>query len=122
VAVPLLTGASGMALGMGGAGIALLPAVGLEPRDTVIPQLAALSGATLGALGAALATDEGSRVALGSLIGSTVGFGAGAATVALVERDRRAVSVPGVRLPGTWLPVFGPQLGPGGTRVQATGW
>ena len=66
--------------------LAQLPAVGLKPRSTLAPQLFAVGGATLGALGVALTTDSGQAIAGGALVGASLGFGGG--TIFQVSRDR----------------------------------
>jgi hypothetical protein len=100
----LLPAAVGSAAAMGATGLAMTPERGLRPRHTVVPQLAALAGGTIGALGAALASDASEDVALGALIGSTAGFGAGGVVVAATpQRGGTAVNL---RLPGRWTPTL----------------
>jgi hypothetical protein len=114
----LLPSAITALVGMGGAGVAMLPSVGLEPRDTLVPQLTALSGGTVGALGAGLFTPDPSAVAGGSLIGSTLGFGAGALVEVVRARSGGAdLRLPVVRIgrvPGVWSPWIAPSPGPEG--------
>lgn len=106
-------------------GLALPEAtLNLNPRRTVLPQLAGVTGATLGALGAALASPEGADVARGAVIGSTVGLVGGGVIVALVpprEPRRAALLLPEIDPPGDWHASLGPgALEDGSTGVVAT--
>lgn len=114
-----------------GAGLAMRPDDGLSPAATVIPQLSAASGATLGALVAGLASEDGSDAALGALIGATVGFGVGAAIRIGNDGDDATAHGAGLRpapkLPGLWMPLVQPRIGADGSLVavagvQAVGW
>ena len=97
----LLTSALGIDAGVV-AGIGLT-ALGVQPRQTVRPQLVGLGGATMGAMVVALATEDGQSVAAGGVVGSLVGLGAGS----LWESKRKqsssfVVAKPRVDLPGQW--------------------
>ena len=108
------------------------PAVDLDPRRTLVPQLAGLGGATLGSLGALMARDDGASAARGALIGSTLGFVAGGVVESRrtppADRDRTAVRrlrLPD--LPGDWSVVAAPMPSAEGTtgayaEVRAFGW
>jgi hypothetical protein len=52
-------------------------AAGFDPRRALVPEVGAVSGATLGALGAALFSGESLDVAAGTVGGATVGLAAG---------------------------------------------
>ncbi|TNE86380.1 MAG: hypothetical protein EP330_21815 [Deltaproteobacteria bacterium] len=110
---------------VGGTAVALSSAVGLEPRQTVVPQLFGLTGATTGALVAGLASTEPEPVATGSLIGATAGLLGGAALEGLRGRRSRTalVHLPGVDLPGAWSPVLAPTVvdGQQGVYLGVTG-
>lgn len=109
--------------------LAQLPAVGLKPRTTLAPQLFAVGGATLGALGVALATDSGQAIAAGALVGASVGFGGG--TIFQITRaadstdDRQALALlprPDLsRLPGRWSPSLAPTVMEDGAPGVAVG-
>ncbi|MFT5585561.1 MAG: hypothetical protein ACI9VR_003153, partial [Cognaticolwellia sp.] len=71
----LLTSALGIDAGVA-TGIGLV-ALGVEPRQTVRPQLVGIGGATMGAMVVALSTDNGQSVAAGAVVGSLLGIGAG---------------------------------------------
>lgn len=99
----------GADLFVGGTAVALSDGVGLRPRSTLIPQLAGLTGATLGALGVGLVSTENEAVARGALIGATLGLGGGAFAVA---SSRPANNPPRTArlapLPGVWMPTVHP--------------
>ncbi|MBK9365574.1 MAG: HEAT repeat domain-containing protein [Deltaproteobacteria bacterium] len=109
--------------------LAQLPAVGLKPRSTLAPQLFAVGGATLGALGVALTTDSGQAIAGGALVGASLGFGGG--TIFQVSRDRnvakdrQALALlprPDLhRLPGHWSPSLAPTMMEDGSPGVAMG-
>lgn len=82
------------------AGSAVAMGLGLEPYRTVVPQLGAVGGATVGALATTLGTEEAPAIATGALIGSTVGFVAGS-----IIESRRPDE-----------PLFRMAMGPGGAR------
>lgn len=100
---------AGGAVGMGIGGVLASPLVGLEPRRTVVPQLCAVGGGSLGTIGAAFATSEQQWLALGAVAGAAVGA-AGGVGLELWLGDRRqeqAALVPlpsalASRLPGHW--------------------
>jgi len=108
------------------------PAVDLDPRRTLVPQLAGLGGATLGSLGALMVRDDGTSAARGALIGSTLGLGIGG----LVEARRPApdarrtdtvgrLGLPA--LPGRWSFLAAPMADDSGdtglfAEVRAVGW
>lgn len=102
----LFPAAAGSALVMTGAGVAMLPSIGMKPSQTVIPQLAGLTGGTTGALVAALPRNSnGNAVALGALIGSVAGFVGGSLFEASRDRpDPVARAQPYLQLPGRWSP------------------
>ncbi len=113
-------------------GLALPEAtLNLNPRRTVIPQLAGVSGATLGALALALSSPDGAAVARGAVVGSTVGLVGGGLVVGLMpERGPRASlgpRLPSVDLPGTWGVLVAPGAMEDGSpgvvaTVSAVGW
>lgn len=115
-----------------GAVLAQSPLVGLEPRQTLIPQLCGVGGATLGSLGAALFTSDTQAIAAGALGGSTLGFGAGV-LVEVLRGDRpqaEALLLPRPRwtprLPGQWsasaLPILTEEGWGAQASVQVVGW
>jgi hypothetical protein len=110
-----------------GAGLAMRPEDGLAPAATVIPQLAAASGATLGVLSVALGSDEGSDAALGALVGATVGFGIGVGIEASRQEPTKVSARFAPKLPGSWMPLFQPRIAADGSfvpmaGVHAVGW
>ncbi len=102
---------------MTGLGIALTPAVGLRPGQTVVPQISGVGGGTVGALVAALASDQGQDVALGTLIGSSTGLLAGSIVEAARKPKRQRTAAVGLSVPGAWMPSLGASLGPTGEPV-----
>ena len=75
----------------------------LDSRRLLLPQLVAVSGATFGSLGVALINPDGSDIAKGAVIGSVVGFAAGATIESRreVPAARSAMLFkPNLRLPG----------------------
>lgn len=125
--VGLIVGDAFLAAG----GLALPEAtLGLNPRRTVIPQLAGVGGATTGALLAAMLSDEAAPVARGAVIGSTVGLvGGGVVAAALPKRGkpRAGLELPGFDPPGTWSAFAGPGALEDGTpaivaNLSVTGW
>ena len=114
---------------LGGAA-ALRPGVGLDPRRTALPQLVGVGGATLGALGVALTSPEGDAVAMGAVVGSTVGLIGGA----VAESRRPPPKTPAKKkrqaaldLPGHWSGALAPTLLEDGDEglygeVRVTGW
>ncbi len=107
-----VTGDVFLALG----GLALLPPLDLEPTRTLLPQLFGVGGATLGAMGVALFSLEQNEVAMGAVIGSTVGLAGGGITAAVLGPRDRASLVPAgrlpalARLPGHWSPTLTPTV------------
>lgn len=97
----LLTSAVGIDAGVA-AGIGLV-ALGVEPRQTVRPQLAGVGGATMGAMLVALATEDGQSVAAGAVVGSVVGLGAGALwEQSRAQKSSLVLAKPRLDLPGQW--------------------
>jgi hypothetical protein len=98
---------------MAAATVAQLPAIGLKPQATVLPQLGGVGGAVLGSLGAALFSEDGQAISAGALGGSIVGIGAG---IALERRygsswiPRLELSRPGLSLPGRWQVMASPTV------------
>lgn len=113
-----------------GGAAALRPSVGLDPRRTALPQLVGVGGATVGALGVALTSPEGDAVAMGAVVGSTVGLIGGA----VVEARRPPPKAParqkrqaGIDLPGRWSGALAPTLLENGDEglygeLRVTGW
>ncbi len=97
----LTTATTGL-VGMGAGGALLLG--GVAPRDTLIPQLGGVTGATIGALVAAFASPEVSDVALGGAVGGAVGLAGGALIGQVLEP-------PTLRLPAL-RGALAPQLTP----------
>jgi hypothetical protein len=95
---------------LAGGGVLISPLVDLEPARTLGPQLGGVAGATVGALGAGLATDDGQAVAASALVGSTVGLGVGAVVSEAIRGKRapRTAALPRLRLPGEWAPTATP--------------
>jgi len=90
---------------LGAAGLAISPVVGMDARDTLLPQMGALAGGTLGTLAVTFSSDKPRDMARGALIGAAAGAGVGAVVRAVVpERERVALvpSVPRLDLPGDW--------------------
>ncbi|MCK6521475.1 hypothetical protein L6R49_08530 [Myxococcota bacterium] len=114
---------------MAATALAQLPAIGLKPRSTLAPQLFAVGGATLGALGVALATDSGQAIAGGALIGASLGFGGGTIFQLSREHDpgrarQAALLLPRPdlrRLPGHWSPSLAPTVMEDGAPGLALG-
>lgn len=109
------------------AGSGLLLANGFEPKRAIAPEMGGLVGATLGGLTAAMASRDSRDVALGALVGSTVGFGGGAAVGALVDAPPALHLGRLPRLPGRWsgsvVPITGEDEKLGvAVNVSATGW
>lgn len=101
----------------------------LQPRRTIVPQLAGVAGATLGALGVALGSADGEPVAQGAVIGSTLGLIGGGIGVALSpSRPAQAsLRLPRIDLPGTWRASLLPGVMPDGAsglfaRLDVTRW
>jgi hypothetical protein len=101
----------------------------LDPGRTLIPQTAGLTGATVGALGAAMFSRDGNDVALGAVVGSAVGIGGGALAMQWLgpKADDFAFRAPHLDLPGQWLPSAGPYVGEDGRAglslgLTGTGW
>lgn len=97
-----ITGDAFLALG----GLAISPLVGLDAQKTLLPQLLGVTGATVGALVPAMVSTEGHTVAMGALVGSTVGLlGGGAIQVLRPDSTRQALLIPrplALKPPGTW--------------------
>jgi hypothetical protein len=79
------------------------------PKDTMVPQLCGVAGATLGSLGVFLATEEEQPVAIGALTGATVGLGVGAIIGPKLNLGSRPVATawemlpkPDIDPPGQW--------------------
>lgn len=113
--------ATTVAVGALGTGLAELPAIGLRPRSTLVPQLSAVSGATAGALFAAMLSDETDAVALGAVIGSAAGFGVGAGIEVARPKRRTTAGLTLPRLPGTWMPSMSAYGGVDGQPVPTAG-
>lgn len=110
-----------------GAGLAMRPEGGLAPAKTVIPQLTAASGATLGVLSAALGSPDGADAALGAVIGATAGFGIGVGIEASRPNATKVSARFAPKLPGAWMPLLQPRIAEDGSfvavaGVQAVGW
>ncbi|MFT5459400.1 MAG: hypothetical protein ACI9K2_005911 [Myxococcota bacterium] len=115
-----LGAAIGSELGVIGTSLALTPGVGLEPRQTLVPQLGGLAGGTVGALGTAMFSTEGSAVALGAVVGAALGTTAGGVAVA-VTGDKAPAKQARLRLPGVWAPLVAPSRGPTGASTWTVG-
>ena len=97
----LLTSALVIDAGVG-AGIGLV-ALGVEPRQTVRPQLVGIGGATMGAMIVALSSDNGQAVAAGAVVGSVVGLGAGSFwEMNRSKTNSLVLAKPRLDLPGQW--------------------
>ena len=101
---------------LAGSLFAMSSSVELDPKRTVIPQLGAVTGATLGALGVALYDDDESIITAGALGGSLIGLAGG---VALEVKNQpqlqwmeRSTTGQGSRieLPGIWIPAVSPTV------------
>lgn len=89
----------------GGTGAAA--ALGLKPRDTLVPQVLASAGATVGALGVALGSPSGRDASLGAVVGASAGFGIGSAVEILADPTPPRVSIRGGRGGDVvWLPLL----------------
>ena len=121
-----LTGDGALLLG----GLALPEStLNLKPRRTLVPQLAGVAGATLGALGVALVSADSEPVARGAVVGSTLGLIGGGIGVALSpERSNHAsLRLPRLDAPGDWHASLLPGMMPDGSsalfaRLDVTGW
>lgn len=78
---------------LAGGALLMSPLVDLAPSATVIPQLAGLTGATVGALSVALTTSESRPVVQGALIGATVGLVGGGITSAVLAKHHKEVAL-----------------------------
>ena len=101
-------------------GLLMSPVVELDPRDTLLPQVCAVGGATLGTLGASFASDQPPHLATGALVGTTVGFVGGGILRAVVPRRVSSAWRPPVptalsRLPGSWHMALSPAVLPDGS-------
>ncbi len=105
---------------LAGTALALTEGVGLEPRHTLIPQLAGVAGGTVGALSSAMFDVDSEEVVLGGLIGATVGLVGGATYTALRPPKPPARNARRLRLPGLWQPTMFP-AGSGGSHVDRVG-
>ncbi|HJN76495.1 MAG TPA: hypothetical protein QGF58_21380 [Myxococcota bacterium] len=97
----LLTGAAtSNAFMLGTAGV--IYGLDLESRHLFVPQLGAVTGATLGALGVALFDPDGRHIPKGAIIGSVVGFAGGGIAESLRPKKgwRPTLLRPNPRLPG----------------------
>ena len=81
----------------------------ITPRNTLLPQLFGVTGATLGALGSMLATEDSQPIAIGTLSGSTLGLVAGSILAPkLQSKSRQArrpwliLPMPNIDPPGQW--------------------
>ena len=71
----------------------------LAPRDTLLPQLCGMAGATLGPLGVLMASEEATAVSAGALAGSTAGLVAGSLLQKRrTEEGRASFSLPDIHL------------------------
>lgn len=100
--------------------------VGLDPKDTTLAQLGGVTGATLGALGAAMATERRQTVALGAVIGSATGMlGGGLATALMADSGgaRTAASFRHLGPLGGWDPPgrWSTQVAPAAMEDGSTG-
>lgn len=99
---------AGGAVGMGIGGVLVSPLVGLEPHRTVVPQLCAVGGGSLGTIGAAFLTTEQQGLALGAVAGAAVGAAGGVGLeLWLGDRGQDQALLPlpsavAARLPGQW--------------------
>jgi len=109
---------------------ALMVTTDLDPSRTAVPQLLALTGATVGALGTALATPDGQTISAGTVLGSTAGFALGAIIESKRDASDIALARPNMRtgrLPGQWMPMLAPMVTEDGSTgvhvgISATGW
>lgn len=124
---PILVAAGAADLVVGGTALALSDAVGLTPRDTVVPQLLGLTGGTVGALATGLGTGDAQAVAAGALGGATLGLVGGGLLAARSDRaGQQARHVPRIDLPGHWRPTVAPTVVDGHSGVyvgvEGVGW
>ena len=125
--MPVLATALSMDAGLAAGGLILSDKTDFGPRDTLVPQLCGVAGATLGSLGVLLATEEEQPVAIGALTGATVGLAAGSVLAPKLDLGKASAAIqdvlpaPQVDLPGTWSFVALPavqQDGQLGTSMQ----
>jgi hypothetical protein len=96
-AVTTTTVAADLGLGIGAAIVS--DATSVTPRDTFVPQLFGVAGATLGSLGVMLATEEAQPIAIGSLAGATAGLVTGAVVGPKIKLGDGSALAPRLGLP-----------------------
>lgn len=105
-----------------GAVVMELPAVQLDPRRTLVPQLGGVGGATLGALAVGLATSDRQAIAGGAVVGSVVGIGGGMVVEGVLEKRRAPEALrlphPHIDLPGVWAVSGAPMPSDDGMGLQ----
>lgn len=105
-----------------GAVVLELPAVQLDPRRTLVPQLGGVGGATLGALAVGLATSDRQAIAGGAVVGSVVGIGGGMVVEGVLEKRRAPEALrlphPHIDLPGVWAVSGAPMPSDDGMGLQ----
>lgn len=110
----------GSNLGLGAGALALGPAAGLPPLVVGLADAGGVLGASLGAIGASLATADRDTITVAALVGSGVGLGAGAVAGTVWRRSGSTRDV-ALRLPQVRLAPWGLQDG-WGVRVGVDGW
>jgi hypothetical protein len=101
----VIVGTSSMDLGLATGAVILSDLTEFGPRDTMIPQLFGVAGATMGSLGVMLGTSAAQPVSIGALTGATLGLGIGAVVAPKLNLGTGIGlfdGIPGPKLPGHW--------------------
>lgn len=110
-------------LGLAGGAVLMSPVVGAQPVVIGVADAGGVLGGSVGALGAAFATEDPDAILAASLVGAGVGFGTGAVVGATWKRGgTRDQARRPWKLPGRWL--VRPDMGTDhtGLAVQVTEW
>jgi hypothetical protein len=103
----VLVGTLAVDLGLGAGALILSDATPFGPRDTLVPQLFGVAGATVGSLSVMLGTDGAQPVSIAAITGATLGLGIGAVVAPSLDLNGSEsvfdlIPGPKLRLPGHW--------------------